>query len=224
MKALVFYQSTNRKGRHDATGAFVPEAEAFLDLHGHLGIVRVPIPHDTPRWRRRRIFESVCKEHGDGTFDAIVYFGHGTPRGLPGLGYRCGNDGHDRMADHAAMPLHEAGKVVLFACLAGKGFGFADRMALSLRFRDPKAEVIAHLTKGHTSWNPVAEYSGRGKGHAGLPIIGRRNALWKEWVRRLRDDQKFRLTFPFLTLTEINAQLRGDHHPPGPSKLVEERP
>ena len=224
MKALVFHTSTNRKGKHDASGAFNPEARAFQKLHEIPDEHMLGIPHGLKPWTRRKRFENQCRAHADGTFDAVVYFGHGTPRGLPGLGYRVGNDGHDRMASIVASVLSSSGRVVLYACLAGKGFGFADRLAVSLRYRDPKAEVIAHLSKGHTSWNPVCEYSGRGKGRTGLPIIGRRNALWQKWVKRLREDQAFRLSFPFMDVLEIARELDDTHTPPGPSGILPERP
>jgi hypothetical protein len=224
MKALVFYTSTDRKGKKDATGAFIPEAEAFQKLWNVPEVNMRAISHQLSVNQRRFSFESLCRNSIPGEFDAVVYFGHGTTRGLPGLGYQLWNDGHDRMAEHLAIPLKRKGRVALYACLAGKGFGFADRLAFSLRYRAPDAEVISHLTAGHTSWNPWAEYSGRGPRHTGQDVISRKDALWSAWVERLRNDQPFRLWFPFVDVSQIRTALGEVDVPPGPSMLIPERP
>jgi hypothetical protein len=128
------------------------------------------------------------------------------------------------MAKAIAQCVASDGKVVLYACLAGKGLGIADKIDIALAALGlPEVQTISHLSKGHTSINSKTEYSGEGPENRGVPIIDRHNPLWETWVDRLRENQAFRLSFPFMSQAEIESELRGEHVPAGPSKLLEER-
>ena len=63
MNPLIFYTSTDRKGKHDATGAFIPEAEAFAKLHGIDKKRLIPVPQNIPIIARRKIFRETCRAH-----------------------------------------------------------------------------------------------------------------------------------------------------------------
>lgn len=221
---LVIYQSTNRKNRKDATGAFIPEAKAFQKIHGVPDGNMIPIPHDMKRhvrWSKFSFSLNFEKMIIDNKLDAIVYFGHGTPRSLPLIGAKMSPRdlhliGNVRVAKRTSADMAKRivnciksdGKVILYACLAGKGFGFADR--LDEHFADlgrPYIRTISHITAGHTSWNPNAEYSGEGPDRMGVPIIKKSDPLWKKWISALRSNQWFRLSFPFMSVAEIRSRL-----------------
>jgi hypothetical protein len=128
------------------------------------------------------------------------------------------------MAKAIAGCIAPDGKLVLYACLAGKDFGIADKIDIALtNLGFPDVRSVSHISKGHTSWNPLGEYSGEGPEKQGAPIIDRSNPLWRTWLEQLREDQAFRLSFPFMTQVQIESELRGEHVPAGPSKLMEQR-
>lgn len=202
MNSLVFYTSTDRKGQHDATGAFEPEAQAFARIHGATDLI--PVPQNRPVWDRRWFVRRKLRQLSQAgvSYDAVVYFGHGTPSSLPGLGLRQGD--LKWFVDGLVDLLRPDGVLVLYACLAGRGFGIGDRIDVALADRGYESiRTVAHLTPGHVSINPHTEYSGEGPTDRGLPVIPTSSPLWPLWVKRLREDQAFRLSFPFMSEMEI---------------------
>lgn len=210
MKTLIAYSSTDRKGKKDASGAFIPEAFAFKKLHEFQYVQLTPIPQDIPKEKRFKIIMDALFN----PIDTFVYFGHGTPNGLPGLGINRSNV--DVFAKKLDSLIEPHGRIILFACLAGKGFGIGDLLDTKVK---ENVKTYSHLTAGHTDWNPFVEYSGEGPTRSGIPIITASDPLWPLWIKRLKEDQKFRLTFPFLSYGEIETWLKNDHIPSGPSKL-----
>jgi hypothetical protein len=172
MKAIVFHTSTDRKGRHDATGAFVPEAKAFAKIHGVAPSDMIAVPQNIPVWDRRGMVRYAFRAQASRgvLFDAVVYFGHGTKTSLPGLGYR-----EAQLRQLAALirgVLRPGGHVVLYACSSGKGYGFADKLDQAIEDSGlGPVKTVAHLTAGHVSINPHTEYSGEGPTLSGVPII-----------------------------------------------------
>jgi len=210
--SLVVYQSTNRAGRHDATGAFKPEALEYKRLHSVSPKLMLPIPHGLDAVNKARKVLGALRGIGDGQLDAFVYFGHGTTKSFPSMGFGLGFSG-DRDVRQLAAEIARVGGgnifVCLYACLTGKGFGVADWLGDELRDRldEPGARVFAHLGAGHTTKFPFAEYSGEGAGDLGVPVIGSKDPLWRKWVNKLQNDQAFRLSIPFMTKQEIREAL-----------------
>lgn len=212
LRTIVVYQSTNRKGRKDATGAFKPEAFAFQEMHKIHSRNMIPIPHSlAPAKRARKVLELLdCRIAR--SIDCFAYFGHGTQKSFPSMGFGRGLYG-DRDVRKLSEELGRVGRpnlvVVLYACLTGKGFGVADWLGDELREQHnmPKARVIAHLGKGHTTKYPFVEYSGEGAGDLGVPIITKSDPLWSKWYHRLQNDQSFRLSLPFLSTQDIRKML-----------------
>lgn len=203
MDPLIFYTSTNRKGKNDAKGAFIPEAEAFAELHGISKSHLIAVPQDIPVIQRRRIFREVCKKYSD--IDTLVYFGHGTKASLPGIGVN--NYNLKYCLDYIKGCSADRLTVVLYACLAGKGLGIADKLYQGLEEYVGSLKVVSHLSSGHTSWNPYGEYSGIGINGAGEMIIEKTDPLWGKWVSELKSNREFRLSFPFWTRERIQEYL-----------------
>jgi hypothetical protein len=227
-KCLVIYQSTNRKGRKDATGAFIAEAQAFQKIHGVNNQDMIAIPHELERDHKSLIVLQALIDRRGQALDAVVYFGHGTPKGLPsmGIGIRTTQGVADYkklrlFAKAIAESVNPYGRVVLYACLAGKDIGFADKLDHQL---PETVRTIAHLTAGHTSWNPRTEYSGEGPTNSGIAIVKVSSELWARWIDRLKHNQKFRLSFPFMSQLEIENVLLDREDPPGPSEMIPMRP
>jgi len=124
--SLVVYQSTNRAGRHDATGAFKPEALEYKRLHSVSPKLMLPIPHGLDAVNKARKVLGALRGIGDGQLDAFVYFGHGTTKSFPSMGFGLGFSG-DRDVRQLAAEIARVGGgnifVCLYACLTGKGFG-----------------------------------------------------------------------------------------------------
>jgi len=192
MTVLTITQGYNSPGKSDATGAFLPEARRFKELHGG-GLLELVSP--TPPATRRVWTEGHIRTTPD--LDVLAVFGHGTPTQLRLTGHGMGQ------VDDLAMAIGEAESegpvsILLYACLTARGkTGFADVLADRL----PADHVWAHestsphkATGGHTSWNPFVELSGgpNGGDPVYLPSDGPR---WRRWRDRLREDQAYRLSF-----------------------------
>lgn len=204
MNPLIFYTSTDRKGKKDSTYVFAPEAKAFARLHGVSKDRLIPIPQNISVIQRRKIFRETCKKYSD--IDKIIYFGHGSKNSLPGIGMNLYNMKYcvDYIEGCAADQL----TIVLYACLAGKNLGIADKLYLALQEHLYCCKVVAHLTAGHSSKNPYAEYSGIGKNNSGQNIVEKTDPLWKTWMKELKENQGFRLSFPFWTKERIYDYLK----------------
>jgi hypothetical protein len=186
MTALIITQGYNSPGKSDATGAFLPEARRFRDLHG--GALLELVDPMTPTQRR------IWTEHHirvTADLDVLAIFGHGTPTRLLATGHEMGHVGALEDAIVEAEVEDGPVSILLYACLTGRGrTGFADALADWL----PADHVWAHSTAGHTSWNPYVELSGGPNG--GDPVFTPADGpRWKRWRERLREDQDYRLSF-----------------------------
>lgn len=174
MKALALAPQFDSPGKHDATGAFRPEAKRFCDFHR--------LPSDSfkmfdnrltmPR-RRAQVAEIIRKA---GQFDALAYFGHGQKHSVQ-MGFQLVDlDVRNARAEDGSVPelanlLCNAGckTVVLYACDTGRDLdldrnddsadwggdgGFADRLRDLMSARGP-CVVYAHTSAGHTTHNPL---------------------------------------------------------------------
>lgn len=202
MRSLIIVTGYNRSGINprtgrpwvDATGAFLPEAQAFRRLHGEAELVDGHNIHRagwleyvaplTPA-RRRGLAETYIRTTPG--LDVIAVFGHGTSSNLLVTGH-----GGTGQVLELASAIHASGArtVVLYACSTAAGrVGFADELAYAL----PGVNVWGHTSAGHTSWNPNTELAGGPR--AGDPIARPGDPLWRRWRDRMATDQAFRLSF-----------------------------
>ncbi len=181
MNNLILVTGYDSPGKHDASGAFLPEARAFRELHG-AGWMEFTSPQPAPK--RRRMAEVAIA--GTPGLDVLACFGHGTAGSLIVTGHGLANV----LELATAIRGSGAKTVVLYACSTAAGrVGFADELAYAL----PGVLIWAHTSAGHTSWNPNTELAGGPNG--GDPVARPGDPLWKRWRMRMHDDQAFRLSF-----------------------------
>ena len=220
MRALVIHPLHNTGTKRDATGAFIPEANAYAK---HL---RAMVGDALYEWRieahgfdnrasklaRRREVEGLLRE-GD-PVDTVALFCHGLARGI--------QTGHDlatvsTLADALAVACDRKRLVVtLYACDAadspgdgpGGDGGFADALRDALSERGITGHVDAHVTTGHTTRHPYVRRfycDGAAAGTGGDWLVAPGSPKWRRWVTALKGDMRWR--FPWLTPAEIDAAL-----------------
>lgn len=209
MNIVAFAPQFNTAGRKDATGAFQPEARAFLRVVGDGSLVLIDNRKPEAAMRAQ-----VLAALSPGTL-TVAFFCHGLGKRIQfGFG----------LAHVALLASALAGdrnrRVVLYACNTGKGNepvggdgGFADELRDALcRAGCVDCRVDAHTTAGHTTCNPyVRRFEGMGSpvgGVGGYWLVAPGSALWTKWRTALRDtDLRFR--FPFMSVAEIHRELAG---------------
>jgi hypothetical protein len=206
MTALVFTGNRNRPGTRDFTGAFDPEAKAFVKLHGGT-VIRVPLEANE-QTRRRFVIGSI----GIYKPDWLAFVCHGLTSGIE-LGFR-------RMhTTELAQRLAEVGcsRVTLYACSTGGGGGLGGDGGFADMLRDAMCRaglvhcrVDAHVGAGHATRRPfVRRFEGMGSrvgGSGGFYIVEQGSALWAAWKDAL-DTTDLRFRFPAMTVAEIHAEL-----------------
>jgi hypothetical protein len=225
---LVFYTSVNVRGKNDAKGAFIPEAEHYAKLHGipEENMFGIPCPRLRKDKRRERVLDTVSGFKND--IESIAMFGHGWPSGIQ-FGFNRKN--HTELLDAIVDKCTGEFKLILFACLAaendvrereirnigpGTDGGFADVFRDSMvRYGINFGHVDAHKTAGHTSWNPYLvrflcedvddpEFGAIGGGW----LVEPRSQFWGKWVKKLRARSTgLRYRFPFMDELEIKTEL-----------------
>ena len=155
---LILYTSTNSKGKHDATGAFVPEAkrlEEYLllkNVYDHID--KYPI-HTTGKSlaQRREQVEIALKM---GTYDHVFFLCHGYKHGIQ-FGYKW-RWGAVRLAKFINLNSHTTPSVTFYCCSVATGSdNFSKWVFDELSCRKDSREnvqVFGHYTAGHTTMNP----------------------------------------------------------------------
>lgn len=216
MRALVFTPDRNTGEKKDFTGAFRPEARAFVALHA-IPLVRVCEVDISQRAedQRHRIEASLAM---DGPLECVAFFCHGFVNGVQLGGYR--NAHVARLANAIASNAVKGVRVALYACSTGDGGGpggdggFADRLRDALCAAGAvDCQVDAHDSAAHTTRNPrVRRFSGQGSpfgGTGGAWLVAPGSPLWGAWRRALQATD-LRLRFPFMSVAEIHAELSGN--------------
>ena len=204
MTVLAIAPRHNSPGKRDASGAFAPEARAFIKLHGG---ALVDFDNRMDRAARWRWLRGTLAAFDGGGFDAVAFFCHGYRNGIQA-------GAHMPQAAELASFVRAtgAGICVLYACDAGRdldperaddlaeGPGGAGGFAWELARHG--LQVDAHVTAAHTTINPHVR-----RFPAGDWIVSPKDPLWGAWRRRLKSDRAFRLSFPLQSIAEIRAGL-----------------
>ncbi|MCP4642601.1 MAG: hypothetical protein GY851_19305 [bacterium] len=231
-ETLVLYSDTNVAGKHDASGAFAPEAEAFAKFHGVYrgNVIGMCLPRVRRSTRRARVYHALSEARNLRT---VVFFGHGWPDGIQ-FGFL--REDIPDLVDHLRVSCAPDVRVVLYACLAAENDkrdnhrgepgpatdgGFCDLLRDEMvRQGLDGGWVDGHKTAGHTSFNPYLvrfyaedvddpEFGAVG----GSWIVQPRSRLWRAWVNALRNKKVgLRYQFPVMEGHAIRRILRGVNH------------
>lgn len=204
MRALVLCPTTNRPGRHDASGAFIPKANAFCRIHG-LGL---PTFFDNPESDARQgsAGDIALENQVIGLINAaprpievFAYFGHGLADGLNSLGFR-GEADTRQLAQALGAVASSDLVVLLYACSAANGF--AQQLVAGLRSAGcASPRVYAHTTAAHTTANPNLKVFPEDRF-----VVQPDSRHWRRWREALHDTSLWAV-FPWLTQAQLDEVL-----------------
>lgn len=226
MNIAVIYSTKNKRGKKDATGAFIPEARAFQLVHGisDNNMIGINCISHTMKRRYENLISALYAIGRNEPLDAIVFFGHGWPNGIQfGLTKKNVSSFVYLLVQNRTVKLtcHFA----LYTCLtaeneirdkqiknigpATKG-GFADQLAYRLGRMNIAGHVDAHKTSGHTTWNPyVVRFQNTIESPRAAWLVEPGSESWKNWVKAVRGSN-LRFEFPFMSEFEIKQTLQDD--------------
>ena len=210
---IAFVPQFNTGRKRDATGAFQPEAKAFVSRNG--GRIIMVDNRQTDEHMRKQVLKGLSV--ATLRTSVVAFFCHGQSSKIQ-FGFNLKNVGELAQAiNHVG---HPNPIVPLYACSTAHGRvgpavggdgGFADALRDALCSHGSVDCVVdAHTTAGHTTCNPyVRRFEGRGSpvgGIGGSYIVQPGSKLWPKWRLALREtDLRFR--FPLMTIGEIHATL-----------------
>jgi len=174
----------NSPGKHDASGAFHPEAKRWVAAGGIVACFdnRAAYPK-----RARACLEQVRQYRPE----TLAFFCHGLKSSLQAGFRKQANVGELATACvHAGVE-----RIVLYACEAGKPGGLAQEL-----HRLSGIPVYAHTTSGHTTCNPYVVVYDRDR-PLGEYLVKPGSARWRDWVEALRGHGRF--AFPFLPVDDV---------------------
>jgi len=212
----------NTPGRHDATGAFIPEAKRFLKYHAQPNSCLHLIDNHLSK---ARMYPAVRRVIDDppSAFSGIAFFCHGYRTGIQ-FGITTKN--MTPLTDVIAGYSEEDVAVTCYCCdvardsdrhrqddletMGGDG-GFCDELRDHLCVSGAVMCVVdGHTTAGHTTRNPdVRRFLGAGSDEGGVGghyIVARaKRQLFKKWRQALRTN--FRFQYPYLSDSDIMGYL-----------------
>lgn len=169
MNHLIFYTATNRRGKHDATGAFIPEAlnlyEYLEQVFPYAGVIMCPVSTDMSPSEMREQVESTLQAVSDEGIDleGIWFLCHGYKHGIQ-YGYKW-KSGAARLAREINEYHPNVQMVSFYSCLVSKDSdNFASWFFWEL-FGMSEAndiQVFGHYTRGHTTKNPRIKIYSKG--------------------------------------------------------------
>lgn len=216
---ILALNATKNTDKPDAQGAFIPQSEGFAKYRRAHGDIVESVGFDNllPDVKRRGAFVDAIRNASK--FDALVYFGHGTRRGLPSAGFTLATI--DALVDAINARAAENLIIALYACstantpiaggVDGDG-GFADVLRDKLSTLGHKGWIDAHTIAGHATINRYSRrfyLSGDGPGTGGTWLIAPGSPEWGAWGELLKSDRDLRFGFPFMTEGELHARLPG---------------
>jgi hypothetical protein len=191
MQGLVFAQSVNKTNRHDATGAFLPGAQAFTAEHA-LGRPILLDDHND----KQAVFEAL-EDASD--LGVVAYFGHGTRSSLPSA------EIYWRDLVTLAPLIKRAARadcqVVLYACSAGELGCFANQLA---KLMHNEITVWGHTCVGHSFTNPYVTYFP----YLSSPwLVEPDGPRWRKWHRLIKSGSRIWARYPFMTQNELEIEV-----------------
>lgn len=222
MNALVFVPKSNAHGKNDVTGAFLPEAVAFMRLHGIPQARRVTFDNTQDYRLRAKTVIDMLGRCERGTLEAVVFFCHGWRDGIQS-GVQAS---FATFCDALALRCVLNPAIILYACSAGRDGdsdatddslpgvgddgGFADRLRDELVKRGLSPRIVAHTCDGHTTRNPFVRIFDKSRTASGEWVVEPGSPQWQAWRKALKGPLRF--TFPFLTPAGIAFALSQPGH------------
>jgi hypothetical protein len=193
MNILTVYPTKNQI-LHDATGAFMPEAQRFRALRKSKGDSVSEFTYEPKKLTSPDGLFSVIAQ---GKFDCVAVFSHGIATGLPQL--KINRSRAQELAKILTSAAPGGINVILYACLTDapmeKGLNFASTMAQELHAIGKPFTLFTHRTAGHCCENPnVTIYSGATK----LQYPQAAGTLKARYLARMKDTKDtLRFDLPF---------------------------
>ena len=218
VKAFVITGDRNAIAKKDFTGAFDPEAKAFMQLHNIPSECRLKVDLSKGEPTRRKQvmgFLEDMRQRGYRT-NTLAVFCHGFTNRVE-IGFRSGRLDDLVKALQASRSHPGPLSVLLYCCSTGSGVdalggdnGFADRLRDKLcELGEVECWVDAHVTAGHTVRNPnKRRFLGMGSrvgGTGGTYIVAPGSGQWRKWSRALQTE--YRLRFHWKSVAEIHQDL-----------------
>jgi hypothetical protein len=214
VKTLAIAPAFNTKAA-DATGAFIPEARSFVDMHQPSALLL--FDNAATYGARMDECEKWLREWSG--IEAVAIFSHGWRDGVQ-PGWRRGDIW--RMAAALKACCVASPVVALYCCDTGRDAdddraddtaagpggegGFADMLRHELVRIGVRATIFAHTTEGHTTCNPYVRRFAPDEVAGGEWIVEPRSPMWRAWCRALACTD-IRLRFPFMPQAEIEPEL-----------------
>jgi len=211
MRGLIFVPDRDQPGKRDYSAVFRPEALRFAKLHGEASVVEIDVSRKPPL-RRADVVRELNGHRGK-ALDYIAFFCHGWSRGI-----QTGHDiGNVAQLASAIVSASSARVVVPLYCCSTAGSpltgstggdgGFADSLRDALaKAGATDCRVYGHDRAGHATRLPYARCFSGALHNGGEWLVDPKSPRWRKWVTRLRMTD-LRLRFPFLSRTEIEAEL-----------------
>lgn len=200
----VIYSSKNKKGLHDATGAFIPEARAFQVIHGipDNNMCGVDCVNQKVEQRRKQVLEHIYCVGRNEPLDGLAFFCHGWSNGIQ-VGFNLKSLGWiARVVYSVSCDFLE---VVMYACSTKK---VASRLALDLASFSIRGHVDSHDRRGHTTINPYVVRVQNEVLRQSAWLVEPGSESWRAWVKAMQGTN-MRFEFPFMSELEIKMQLSG---------------
>jgi len=220
----IIYSNTNKHGKKDATGAFIPEAKAFQTIWGVPDQLTLGIDcNKLKAWERRKmVCEHIYACGRNVPLEGIAFFGHGWPNGIQFGILKKHLPELVTIIANTQIAISQYFPIVIYSCLtaeneirdskiqnigAGTKGGFADRLAQLLGQKGIEGHVDAHKTAGHTTENPyvVRFLNDRLESRAAW-LIEPKSTYWYRWSKALKGTN-LKYEFPFMTDLSIRMEL-----------------
>lgn len=217
MRALVFAPAQNTPGKHDATGAFQPEAQAFCAQVSSPGGVHL-FDNTAPLAARKKQCAGWLASTPE-LAEVVAFFCHGWKDGFQ-AGWRTQDTAS--LADSLKAACVSGPRILLYACDTGRDAdgdqaddlepgpggegGFADSLRMACVKIGMRPTIIAHARAGHCTRNPWVRVFRPDEAGGGAWAVEPHSELWPRWQRALTGTLRFR--FPFLTPAELDSELR----------------
>lgn len=218
---LCFVPDRNSPGKHDATGAFWPMAQAFVRETKADPAAIQRFPASEPLGARRMFCATALRGFG-APIGTLAFFCHGYKTGLQ-AGYQLSTV--LSLGRLIAQYCEPDAYVLLYACdtgrdddadtaderAAGPGGdgGFADELRDICEGLGRRITVMGHSTRGHCVENPYARRFRPGAGgRGGEWYVEPGSTAWTAWTRALKDPRDtLRFRFPRMGTGAICREL-----------------